>query len=144
MYLYHNTTTGEFGLPFNAVRSKFPNVSLPKNIEQYGGYIRYLMTPPPATDWNEVAVEIAPVDGEQQWRIDQITPEQAAALVETQQEHIRALRDDKIRETDWMMLPDSPLSEEQTQAVIAYRAALRDVPAQSGFPWVVQWPTLSL
>lgn len=52
---------------------------------------------------------------------------------------IRSERDSKIAETDWTQGKDIPDNISSKWAT--YRQALRDVPAQSGFPWTVQWPT---
>lgn len=52
----------------------------------------------------------------------------------------RERRNVLIAETDFMLMPDYPLSESRRAAVAAYRQALRDVPAQSGFPRRVVWP----
>ncbi len=52
-------------------------------------------------------------------------------------EDVRLERDRLLRESDWASLPDVPASE----AWLAYRQALRDVPQQSGFPDDVDWPT---
>ena len=52
----------------------------------------------------------------------------------------RAKRDALLAETDFMMMPDYPLSEAKRAAVAAYRQALRDVPAQYGFPRQINWP----
>lgn len=52
-------------------------------------------------------------------------------------EHIRSQRDSLIAETDWWATSDLTMTAEQT----AYRQALRDVPAQAGFPETVTWPT---
>ncbi len=40
-------------------------------------------------------------------------------------------------ETDWMASSDVTMSSDMT----TYRQALRDVPAQGGFPFSVTWPT---
>jgi len=48
--------------------------------------------------------------------------------------NIRAQRNQRLTETDWAILPDSPLSAEDKIVYQNYRAALRDVPAQEGFP----------
>lgn len=53
---------------------------------------------------------------------------------------VRAERDMKIAETDYLAMPDYPLSEEEKAAVMVYRQALRDVPTQEGFPREVVWP----
>lgn len=59
-----------------------------------------------------------------------------AALAET----VRARRDRLLAESDWTQLPDSPCGDETRSDWAAYRAALRDVPQQSGFPTTVAWP----
>ena len=52
-------------------------------------------------------------------------------------EYIRDKRNKLLAETDWWALSDHTATAEQT----TYRQALRDVPAQSGFPDTVTWPT---
>jgi len=50
---------------------------------------------------------------------------------------VRNRRDRLLAETDWMALSDVTMSSEMT----TYRQALRDIPAQDGFPASVTWPT---
>lgn len=51
--------------------------------------------------------------------------------------NIRADRNKRLADCDWTQLADSPVDN----AVWAtYRQALRDVPAQAGFPWTINWP----
>jgi hypothetical protein len=45
-----------------------------------------------------------------------------------------------LKDSDWTQMPDSPLSEEDKAVWKVYRQALRDVPAQRGFPFDVEWP----
>lgn len=52
----------------------------------------------------------------------------------------RAERDRLLGETDFMLMPDYPLPDAKRAAMTAYRQALRDVPAQSGFPRSIDWP----
>jgi len=69
----------------------------------------------------------------------EISEEEAAALnpyTPTEQE-IRQRRNSLLVETDWWAVADRTM----TQAEIDYRQALRDVPAQAGFPENVTWPT---
>ena len=54
----------------------------------------------------------------------------------TRQSNVRQERDKRLFETDYLALSDQTLSAEMT----AYRQALRDVPAQAGFPASVTWP----
>lgn len=53
---------------------------------------------------------------------------------------VRSQRDAKLSATDYLVVPDYPISPEDLEAVKAYRQALRDIPEQSGFPKNVQWP----
>ena len=54
----------------------------------------------------------------------------------------RNKRDALISETDYLLMPDYPIDTESLEAVKAYRQALRDVPAQEGFPSSIVWPDL--
>ena len=51
---------------------------------------------------------------------------------------VRDQRNNLIAETDWTQARDVNLANDD--AYVAYRQALRDVPAQVGFPWTVEWP----
>jgi len=51
---------------------------------------------------------------------------------------VRQQRTEKIKDSDWTQLPDAPADK---VAWAAYRQALRDVTAQTGFPWAIDWPT---
>ena len=53
---------------------------------------------------------------------------------------VRAKRDALLSETDFLMMPDYPLGEEDSVALKAYRQRLRDVPTQGGFPTEITWP----
>tara|TARA_R100001509_G_scaffold35843_1_gene19015 strand:+ start:2782 stop:3060 length:279 start_codon:yes stop_codon:yes gene_type:complete len=39
-----------------------------------------------------------------------------------------------LQESDWTTSTDSPLTDEQKAKAVTYRQALRDLPAQNGFP----------
>lgn len=49
-------------------------------------------------------------------------------------------RNQKLTFCDWTQLPDAPLTAEMKAAYAVYRQALRDVPAQAGFPDAIEWP----
>ena len=56
---------------------------------------------------------------------------------------LRSDRDARLRATDKYMLPDYPISADALAQVKAYRAALRDLPDQTGAPWPdgdIPWP----
>ena len=51
--------------------------------------------------------------------------------------NVRFERNRLLAETDWWAVADRTM----TQAETDYRQALRDVPAQAGFPENITWPT---
>lgn len=52
-------------------------------------------------------------------------------------ETVRQNRNNLLTASDWTQIADSPVNKE---AWATYRQALRDVPAQAGFPWNIDWP----
>ena len=74
----------------------------------------------------------APVSEKPNYNPDQRQLEQEA-------EESRTQRDALLVESDWAVLPDAPVADEQ--AWKDYRQALRDVPQQTGFPTDINWPT---
>jgi hypothetical protein len=54
-----------------------------------------------------------------------------------QAKSVRETRNQKLKDTDWTQVADAPVDK---AAWAAYRQALRDITAQAGFPWEVQWP----
>jgi len=52
----------------------------------------------------------------------------------------RGKRDGLIASCDWTQIADAPLTADQRAAWVTYRQALRDVPAQAGFPDTIDWP----
>lgn len=45
-----------------------------------------------------------------------------------------------LRDSDWSMLPDVPMTVGEKQGWIAYRKGLREIRLQAGFPDNIQWP----
>lgn len=52
----------------------------------------------------------------------------------------RELRNALLKETDYILMPDYPLTDEQKSLWILYRQALRDLPEQDGWPLNIVWP----
>ena len=63
-----------------------------------------------------------------------------AAKDADQAKAVRADRDDRLAKTDWVVTKSLEAGAVVPQAMADYRQALRDVPAQAGFPWAVNWP----
>lgn len=73
------------------------------------------------------------------WLYDGINFSKPTDSLIKQAESIRADRDNRLADTDWTQLADAPVDKE---AWATYRQALRDVPAQEGFPEDVVWPEI--
>lgn len=54
-----------------------------------------------------------------------------------QAKSVRDSRNTKLSESDWTQVADAPVDK---AAWATYRQALRDVTAQSSFPWTIDWP----
>lgn len=98
-----------------------------------------------AEEWDEVFAyaEAHPecVTEEQPYVPPVPTTEELAASV-------RVKRDRRIAETDYLVVPDYPISQDKLEEIKVYRQALRDLPQQPGFPWngpddpACPWPYL--
>lgn len=145
------------------IRKLNPNMSLPKvwndNVHDALGIDPVFETPKPDTagDYKVVVRDGAEQDANNNWvqkwverdmfadtTEDGVTTTKAeheaayqAELDTNASEAVRADRDERLAKTDWRAGSDLTLSSEWT----TYRQALRDVPAQSGFPYDITWPT---
>ena len=63
-----------------------------------------------------------------------------AAKDAEQAKAVRADRNQRLKDTDWTQLVDSPFDQSTAAEIQAYRQSLRDISTQDGFPWDVQWP----
>lgn len=81
------------------------------------------------------------IDGQwyTKYSVADLDAEGIAAKDAEQAKNVRSQRDERLVQTDWTQGKDIPDAISQPWAV--YRQALRDMPAQTGFPWDVQWPT---
>ncbi len=52
----------------------------------------------------------------------------------------RGKRDELLRASDYIMMGDYPADEGTRVKYAEYRQALRDITAQPGFPYNVEWP----
>jgi hypothetical protein len=63
-----------------------------------------------------------------------------AAKDTEQAKSVRSTRDTKLAECDWRVIKAAETATTLDAAWATYRQALRDVTAQSGFPWTITWP----
>lgn len=140
------------------IRKLNPNVSLPKvwnsNVYDALGIDPVLETPKPTPSaaYKSVVRDGAEQDSKDNWvqkwaEQDMFADTEEATKSEQETAYqaqldaaaasvARSERDAKLAETDWMGMSDVTMSADWA----TYRQALRDVPAQSGFPNSIAWP----
>lgn len=138
--------------PYNLadLEEDFPNTSFPSNItsstlEGFGVY-KVIETSPPQLEVHEELIENTPIltqEGwQQQWKVSPLSEEAFAFKKDFKARTVREERNARLRDSDWSLMVDSPLTEEDKSKFKVYRQALRDISLQPEFPWVVTWPTL--
>lgn len=69
-------------------------------------------------------------------KVESTTSDEQTALINSEWQNIRSLRNFKLRDTDWRASSDLTLSDDWKN----YRQALRDITTQSD-PFNITWPT---
>ena len=151
--LYYRERTGGDVKTQGEVKGMYSNVSFSRVVDTYAdlGWDEIVAVPMPAPStplkkvehgdpvkkagkWTQVWVEEDMFSGATKAADEAAHTEQldtaAAASARTERDSILAL-------TDFHALSDTVMSE----AMTTYRQALRDVPAQGGFPNTITWPT---
>ena len=126
-------------------RALFPNTSLPQQltetlINDLGGDVVFEGPQAQPTRY-----QVGFADGVQQieskwytkYSVADMDQEAIAAKDTEQAKSIRSQRTDKLKDSDWTQVADAPVDK---AAWATYRQALRDITAQTGFPWTIDWP----
>lgn len=139
--LIENGVVKRYPYTVTDLRRSTPGVSFPNQPDDdtlaLYNVQRVFFSEPPAVKDNQVIEQGTPTfDGErwnQVWIVRDNTPEEIAA----QAEIVRTERNNRLAACDWTQLSDSTADK---MAFATYRQALRDVTAQTSFPWNVTWP----
>ena len=141
-----NQTVETFPYSIGDLRRDNPNTSFPANPTEQtlAEWNVFPVIDKPAPDYNPVTQNCNQVNPtlvtgkwEMTWLVTPATPEQIAERTSAKEAEVRQQRNQLLADCDWTQLPDAPVDA----AVWAtYRQELRDVTAQAGFPWEVQWP----
>ena len=129
------------------IRKANPNTSFPTNLDGLDlssfGVVTVASADVPSFNVNtQTIAEGTPtlVDGTwtQTWTVSDLSDAELSAQTANLAEAVRAERNKKLADSDWTQLADS-----SANATLwgTYRQALRDLPATSGFPTNVTWPT---
>jgi hypothetical protein len=136
--------------PYNTTQLKKDNpaTSFPKSpsdtlLASFGVERVFFSTQPGLID-TQVLEEGAPVFSTedqrwtQVWTVRDMTLEELSSREKNQADAVRGQRDSLLVQSDWTQGKDIPDNVSGPWAV--YRQSLRDITAQAGFPWAVEWP----
>jgi hypothetical protein len=85
------------------------------------------------------AVGAAWSDVEARWEFKNPSPD--VAPLDVMSASVRSHRDSLLQQTDWTVIKSYERGENIPAVWELYRQALRDITAQAGFPYSVEWPT---
>jgi hypothetical protein len=138
---YYNTDTTSI-VSDRQVRKANPNTSFPSTfsssvLTDFGLLILDFDAKPAINDSQKVIegdIEVRDDVAYQTYTVADKSAEKIASELEGKKANVRAQRDAQLSASDWSILPDTALSDANKTIYTNYRTALRDVPAQSGFP----------
>lgn len=130
------------------LRRDNPQTSFPRNIpdELLATYDVYPLVPTerPATDHTKNVVEDVAdfVEGVwvQTWAVTDATPSEIEQRVLERAQSVRSERDYFLQSTDWRVIKSYENGQNLPAEWATYRQSLRDVTAQTGFPFEITWP----
>ena len=124
------------------VRKANPNTSFPATfssavLTDFGLLILDFDAKPAINDSQKVIegdIEVRDDVAYQTYTVADKSAEKLASELAGKKANVRTKRDAQLSATDWTILPDTALSDANKTIYTNYRTALRDAPAQSGFP----------
>lgn len=124
-------------------QTSFPAKPSDECLADWGVFpVKYV--PEPIVDYTKNVIQKTPIQENdswvQVWEILDASPEEIQSRTEAQAHSIRAERDQKLLECDWLVIKSVETEVPEIEAWKTYRQALRDVPQQPDFPWSVNWP----
>ena len=125
------------------LRRDNPQTSFPKLIpdDLLASYDVYPYTRPAVPEYDSLSHRLTDGAFEQvngAWVLPYVVEEQP---LEQAERNIRSRRDNLLQDTDWIVIKSYERGENIPAEWELYRQALRDITAQAGFPYSVEWPT---
>jgi hypothetical protein len=132
---------GSLLCPFeiHMLRDHYPNTSFPDDLSRVNlpefGVFPLTINPQPSYDPMVQSVALGvPVQQNDKWVREWVVEPKP---VDVAARNIREKRNDLLSASDWTQLSDASVDK---TSWAQYRQALRDLPGQSGFPYLINWP----
>lgn len=144
-----NGTVDQFPYTIGQLRRDNPNVGFPKRVsdESLALYNTYRVTVEDMPSFDartqKVTQNAAPTLTDGDWSVGWAVTDKTAGEIQDYDDsmagNVRAMRDEKLAETDFYALSDVTMSS----AMTTYRQALRDITSHANFPNLqdADWPT---
>ena len=137
---YYNLNTQQ-SVSFADLQKLYPGTSFPKEVQAFENWVAVYHAQRPEAGRYQIVQRNGVQQIENKWYVNyavaDMTAQESAAKDAAQAAATRADRNQRLANSDWTQLSDAPVDK---TAWAAYRQALRDITAQAGFPWDVQWP----
>ena len=143
----------EYPYSIQKLREENKNVSFPKPITEtvLNSFGVYSVRDMPNIDTHNVSTHKQQardnpelVDGEwvRYWDIVPLSDEEATQVLQSHASGVRSYRDELLTKTDWVAIRAAETGIPIPSNYSQYRAALRDITTQDGFPFDVVFPVL--
>lgn len=145
----NNQAVEAFPYSIGKLRADNTSVSFPLNpskelLESYGVYQVYSAAAPAYDEATQKLVPANPTFDGTKWvftySVVELEAEEQNYVRDLKARHARERRNELMNESDWTVIRSVEMSTELAQSWKDYRQALRDIPSQPGFPFVVVWP----
>ena len=144
-----NGTAEKYPYSIGQLRKDTPQVSFPRNpidglLASYGVFPVARKDRPShdytTHDLNEGAPELSDGIWMQTWKLVPVSADVTAERTAELAASVRSDRDQRLLETDWVVIKAYERNQNIAPEWEVYRQALRDITAQAGFPHSVEWP----
>lgn len=143
--LIKNGTVAKYPYWPSDLKYENPDISFPSEISsgllESFGVMQVAPVDVPSVDHTKTVTSAMPElrDGvwTQTWNVVDASAEEIEQRTINQANSVRAERNARLTASDWTQVADAPVDK---AAWAAYRQALRDITAQAGFPWDIEWP----
>lgn len=125
----------------NDLKTDYPNVAFPKNpseelLAEWNVYAVVAEDAPEFQKGQVVEQAPEPVYVNGQWVLKYTVRDMTEEELNHQGDLVRSDRNNKLTESDWTQLADSPLGETEKLAWANYRQSLRDITKNPAFPFI--------
>jgi hypothetical protein len=141
-----NDAVDSFPYSVRKLRGDNPDTSFPKEmppeaLADWGVYNVETATKPTTPPSQTAVPDDSPTLVDGVWTLGWTVRDWTTDELENLARNARHDRDEKLSESDWTQMPDSPLDSTTKASWATYREELRDITDQSGFPTDINWPT---